>query len=200
MRNMITGLEITKREEDNSELSQVTGERINKSIDVDKESQVYDPLTGQYIEKSENDKSLWPSFLSSEDDIEKSGEVAFTCDVPFIKADKAKQIVYGIVYSPDEVDSQGDEASAEEIEKAAHDFLATCRVMKVMHKGKPAKVDVIESYIAPEDVTIGEQEVKKGSWVVAVKIHSKKIWKAVVDGELTGFSMAGRAAEESEAV
>jgi len=189
MQNCISGIEIIEKSE-KQERSQVTGQILREP------SGVHNNLTGMY--DKEEDVALrkacgvrWPSLVG--ESVEKSDGDTFECFTPFIKADTMKQIVYGIVYSPDEVDSQGDEASAEEIEKAAHQFLAECRVMKVMHRGKPAKVEVIESYVAPEDFTLGKQKITKGSWVVAVHVTDKKIWKAIIDGELNGFSMAGHA-------
>lgn len=195
MLNTLTGMEIVEKADDNLELNLATGCFQKKCIDVDKEGLVHDPLTGQYIEKSESDKPLWPSLLS--EPVEKSEREEFELDVPFAKADKAQQIVYGIVYEPDVEDSQGDEANAEEIRKAAHDFLVNSRVLKVMHKGKKLNAEIVESYIAPEDFKLGEQEVKKGSWVIATHVSDKKVWKAIVDGKLTGFSMAGTARSDA---
>jgi len=187
MRSIITGIEIVEKSRDDTlEESLITGMPIKKA----EPSGIHNNMTGMY--DSESEVALrkargvrWPTLVGTED------SEAFVCDVPFCKADKEEQIVYGIVYEPDTEDSQGDEASAAEIEKAAHAFLANSRVMKVMHKGKPAKIEVVESYIAPEDFELGEQEIKKGSWVVAAHVSDKKIWKAIKDGTLTGFSMAG---------
>lgn len=112
---------------------------------------------------------------------------------PIDKADSDEQVVCGIVYEPDEVDAQGDKANEIEIRKAAYQFMEQVQVFKIMHKGKKAKVKVLESYIAPVDFTMANQFIKKGSWVITVRILDKKIWKAVKDGKLTGFSMAGYA-------
>lgn len=194
--NMITGMEIEKREDDGMERNVFTGCFQKRKLDIDREGLEHDPLTGGYRKVEKSDKPLWPSLLESP--VEKSDD-EFEAFAPFIKADADKQIVYSVVYSPDTVDSQGDEASAEEIEKTAHDFLVNSRVMKVMHKGKQAKVEVIESYIAPEDFELGKQVVSKGTWVVAAHVSDKKIWKAIVAGKLTGFSMAGYARTETAA-
>ena len=177
MRSTITQMEIEKRD-DSMELNSLTG-CMQKKLGKDN------------LKKS--NVGYWPS-LTGEDVKKADGsQIKFACDVPFFKADKMKQIVYGVVYEPDVADAQNDEANADEIEKAAHDFLAKSRVMKVMHEGKQAQVEVIESFIAPVNFTLGKQKVTKGSWVVAVHVSDKKIWKSIVDGELTGFSMAGKA-------
>lgn len=109
------------------------------------------------------------------------------------KADKDEQIVMGVVYEPDETDSQGDTANEKEIRKAAYQFMEEVQKFKVMHKGNKVKVKVLESYVSPADFTIEEQSIKKGSWLLTVRVLDKKIWKAIKDGKLTGFSMAGYA-------
>lgn len=114
------------------------------------------------------------------------------------KADKEEHIVCGIVYEPDTEDSQGDEANEEEIRKAAYQFMEKVQLFKVMHKGKKVKVKILESYIAPVKFTLAKQKVKKGTWLITVRVLDKKIWKAVKDGELNGFSMAGYAKTEGD--
>ena len=140
-------------------------------------------------------KLLWPSISNA---CESEGREGFEKHIPiFMKADDTDEhIAYGVVYQPDVEDSQGDMASEEEIRKAAYQFMEEVQVFKVMHKGSKANIKVLESYIAPQDLTITKQKVKKGSWVIAVRVLSDKIWKAIKDGTLTGFSMAGSAKRE----
>lgn len=111
--------------------------------------------------------------------------------IPVEKGDE--HIVYGIVYEPDTVDAQGDKANAEEIKKAAYDFMEHVQTFKVMHKGNKVKVKILENYIAPVDFTIEKREIKKGSWVLVTRILDKKLWKDIKSGKLTGYSMAGYA-------
>lgn len=113
--------------------------------------------------------------------------------VAILKANEDEHIVCGVVYAPDEIDSQGDMASAKEICKAAHGFMEKVQTFKVMHKGQKQDVKVLESYLAPVDFEINDTTVKKGSWVLSVRVLSEKIWKQIKDGTLTGFSMAGMA-------
>ena len=115
---------------------------------------------------------------------------------PIDKADSEEHIVCGIVYEPDVEDSQGDMADEEEIRKAAYRFMEKTQTFKVMHKNQKVKVKVLESYIAPTDFTLAFQTIKKGSWVITVRVLDKKIWKSVKSGELNGFSMAGYATSE----
>jgi len=123
----------------------------------------------------------------------KLGKPMFEKNLSIIPVDKTsdQQIVTGIIYEVDTEDSQGDEANAEEVEKAAYNFMENVRVFKLMHKGKRIRVNILESYLAPQDLTINKQNVVKGSWVMTVRVLDKKIWKAIRRGKYNGFSMAG---------
>jgi 8-oxo-dGTP pyrophosphatase MutT (NUDIX family)/SAM-dependent methyltransferase len=115
--------------------------------------------------------------------------------VPICKADKARQIVYCVVLAPEENDLQDDFMMADDIEQAAHGYLEKSRVVGAMHKKQIDGV-VVESYIAPVDFdfqsdAFGPQNVKKGSWVVGLKINDPKEWAKVEDGEYTGVSVGG---------
>ena len=104
-----------------------------------------------------------------------------------------QRLVSGVVYEPDFVDSQDEFASAEEIEKAAHNFLVKFRTIKRQHEEVRKDIDLVESFIAPVDMKVNEEIIKKGSWVITVKIHSDEIWEDVKNGNITGFSMGGTA-------
>jgi hypothetical protein len=124
-----------------------------------------------------------------EDDLDKS------CDkinkrIAFIAKAQDQQVVYGVVSEPGTVDLQGDRLSESEIRKACHKFMMTSQKIGKEHEGI-AKADIIESYIAPVTFKCGGQAVRKGSWVMAVKIHDPGIWRDVKKGDITGFSIAG---------
>ena len=111
-----------------------------------------------------------------------------------LKQDEEQQLITGVVMEPDTVDTQGDVVSKEEIQKAAYKFLVKSRTIGLQHK-KKGPVDVVESFIVPEDMTMGGQEVKKGSWLMTVKVTDDKVWQNVKDGKYTGFSIGGYAAK-----
>ena len=107
------------------------------------------------------------------------------------KADKAKQIVWGEVYAPDTLDSQGDFMAREWIEKMAYDF---------MRKGLTKSIDtehnleingsaVVESFIARDN----DPDFTPGSWVMGVHMPDN-VWKDVEGGRINGFSMYGSGA------
>ena len=109
-------------------------------------------------------------------------------EVKFASIDEDLQIVYGIALEPNETDSHGDTITEAEIEKAAHGYALTPMIVGEGHT-KKAKATPVETYIAPVEFELGGQTVKKGSWVMAIKVHSKKLWKGVKDGSFTGLSI-----------
>jgi len=127
----------------------------------------------------------------SKPDIEKKFE-KFVPIFPIAKGDE--RICCSVVYAPGNVndtDAQGDFATEEEIRLAAYNFMEKTQVFKVNHEGKPIKVKILESYIAPQDITIAGQPIIKGSWILTTRILDKKVWEAIKKKEITGMSMAG---------
>jgi DNA adenine methylase len=115
------------------------------------------------------------------------------------KIDSAKRLIYGPALVPETFDSQEHIASAVEIEKAAHDFLAGVnedRQMGVMHEDFEPEIAVVESYIAPVDFDLGDDPISIGTWVIVSKVYDDDVWQRVQDGELTGYSIAGKAVSE----
>lgn len=111
--------------------------------------------------------------------------------------DEAQHVVYGVVLSPGVEDSQGDIIDADQIEKAAHQWLVEFRKHDVQHTevakgddGLPI-AEPVESYIAPCDLEIAGEPVLKGAWVVGTRINDPGTWDDVVSGRRTGFSIGG---------
>lgn len=123
---------------------------------------------------------------------------AFTRDVSFLRKageeGEEKRLVYGIVLEPETPDSQGDIYSAEEVEAAAHGFMANYQNVGSMHRVLVNDgAEVVESYIAPGDFSVGDQKVQAGTWILVVHVMSDTLWQQVTTGELTGFSIGGYA-------
>jgi hypothetical protein len=105
------------------------------------------------------------------------------------KASKPEdQVVYGEVYVPNRVDTDHETMSAEDVEKAAWEFLSTGKTSKIdiQHDLAESGCQVIESFIARVDW----EPWVEGSWVMGVKCPDG-IWKLVKSGELNGFSFYG---------
>lgn len=111
--------------------------------------------------------------------------------VPILKTEEEKQLVTGVVYEPDVEDSHGDTMTAEEIEKAAYTFMENYQHIDKQHDEIAGKGTVVENWIAKSDMTVGEQEVQAGTWLMTVRVDDADTWEEIKKGEVTGFSMGG---------
>lgn len=119
---------------------------------------------------------------------------AFAQEVRVCKAEE--RYVLGIVLEPQDpdcpLDSQGDVYTAETIRRAAHLFMEEYRNIGLQHSGLVNdKVKILETWIQHEDTVIGGQNVKAGSWLMAVRVIDDQLWEDVKAGRLTGFSIGG---------
>jgi len=55
------------------------------------------------------------------------------------------------------------------------------------------RVKILESYLAPAAFELDRTNVKKGTWLLAVRVVDDDLWKQVKSGELAGFSIGGSA-------
>jgi len=135
-----------------------------------------------------------------------------------LPAEKAEgedeQFILGIVLEPNDgdggapldPDTQSDIYSAEEIRETAHKFMAERQHIGLMHKEIiDDKVQILESFIAPVDFKVTDpgtgktEKVRKGSWLLAMRILDKGMWEAIKRGELDALSMGGNAIRTPEA-
>lgn len=141
-----------------------------------------------YVDKAANQKQFF--FTKSVEQLEPTFQKEIKVFIN--KEEAAQQLVYGLVYEPGVEDAHGDFMTAEEIEKAAHGFMKDARNIDKQHDFSAGVGEVVESYIAPADFTLGEQEITKGSWIMVTKA-SDEIWEEIQKGNITGYSMAGTA-------
>ena len=113
--------------------------------------------------------------------------------IPLLKTDE-ERFVLGVVLEPETVDAQKDIYSAAEVREAAHRFMEEYQNVGLMHRQLVnGKVKILESYVAPADLELGGGHVKKGTWVLAVRVEDDELWRQVKDGSLAGFSIGGSA-------
>lgn len=130
-----------------------------------------------------------------QDDVPEQEE--FADQNAILKADDEKRIVVSVAMVPELVDTHGDIADAEVIENAAHGFLIMCPQARVQHTPERFEgLHIVESYIVRNNTKINGVSVKKGTWVVAMKVESDFLWGLVKDGTFTGFSIGGFAEVE----
>jgi len=105
-----------------------------------------------------------------------------------------ERFVLGIVLEPETIDSQNDVYSGQVIRNTAHDFMEKFQNMGFMHRGLINNaVKILESFIAPTDFIVGGQKVKKGTWLLAIRVVDDELWLKIKRGEITGFSIGGSA-------
>jgi len=148
------------------------------------------------VDKGANRKNIiWKALDANNDNFQHSFNIKKTND--------EKRIVYGIVYSPNEVDAHGDFATSEEIEKACYGF---------MKKSKTNSIDTQHDMNVCQDCFVGENWIVKdhdalfpddlGAWAIGIRVENDEVWKSVKSGEFGGISMYGHAekVEKSEDV
>jgi len=119
-------------------------------------------------------------------------------EIPIVKISE-ERFVLGVVLEPETKDSQGDIYSADEVRKAAHGFMEKFQNVGLQHrKLVNGKVRILESFVAPADHKLGKAAVKKGTWLLGVRVVDDALWFAVKSGKLTGFSIGGSAIRRPE--
>lgn len=118
-----------------------------------------------------------------------------------LKVDDEQRMVYGWASVVTEkgvpvVDRQGDVIEADTLVKAVNNFMEYVRVGKAMHTGEQVGV-VVHSLPVTKEIcdALGIQSDREG-WVVAYKVYDDSVWAMVKSGELSAFSIGGRATKE----
>lgn len=124
-------------------------------------------------------------------ELEKEGNIRI------LKVDKLQHIVWGVVLQPDIPDLQGDIISAEEIEKAAYNYMIESRATGFRHQ-KELDAAIVESYIQKADEVFEGEKIKKGSWMAAMKVFDEEVCKGIDSGEFHSFSIGGFAGKRNK--
>lgn len=139
------------------------------------------------VGKGANQKTvIWKSAEAAEPTIQKQISIA--------KVDEEERMVFGIVYSPDQVDSQGDVADAAVIKEMAYNFQKSAQTGNIdkQHNFSAGEGFVAESWLTKAGDPLFPND-PVGSWAVGIKVEKDETWEAVKKGELAGLSMAGLA-------
>ncbi len=166
------------------------GEDVDKSIDSSMEADADVDVDADVNADVDTDSRVVPN---SDDG---KAQASFSRTSPLIKGvdPQDERYVLGVVLEPEMVDAQGDIYSAEEIRQAAHRFMEEFGGLGLMHRLQVnGQVRILESYLAPVDLEVGGVKVRRGTWLLAVRILSDALWEQVKDGTLGGFSIGGSA-------
>ena len=110
--------------------------------------------------------------------------------IPLAKSlDIEKQQFMAVVLRPNKLDTDNNFYSAITVEKACHDFNEHCRTSNLQHLFDTKLVNISESYIAPADFLVEDQQFLKGDWVAVSEIRDADLWQMCKDGGFTGYSV-----------
>jgi hypothetical protein len=108
--------------------------------------------------------------------------------------DYSEHFVLGIVAEPEVVDAHDDVVGEDEIRRAAHKFMESYRNMGVQHERIDNEgIRILESCVTRCDEEISGQYVRKGSWILGLRVVDDDLWKSVLKGDYTGLSLGGSA-------
>ncbi len=104
------------------------------------------------------------------------------------EAPAKQQVAFGAVYAPGVIDSQNDFMRADEIRKAAYDFLrrGTTDAIDTQHNNEKNGAYVVESFLSKK----GDPDFPiEGTWVVGIHVPCADLWGKIEKGEIGGLSM-----------
>jgi len=181
--------------------------------DISLRNWAFDPDKAR--KRAEQDPAVKRDLAVIEETMARDIRVVFDRGEQLAKADTEEHFVLGIVLEPNDgedgapldPDAQQDIYSAEWIREQAHTFMASYRRIGVQHQIvlPTDAVQILESYIAPSDFDFelpggGTYKVRKGTWLLGIRVIDDALWKAIKDGEFTGFSIEGFATRSPQKV
>lgn len=124
---------------------------------------------------------------------------------PIIKSvDELKREITFLIYEPNVPDAHGEFASIDTLQKACDNFnqcyfeksIAVTSLFHMRNEdGNIESTDsfeILKTFTAPVDLTIGETPVSEGSWLAIIKITNDVLWQLFLDGEVSGLSMGAK--------
>lgn len=143
---------------------------------------------------------------------QKSKKLDLTYNVPiYIKKDShdEERMIFGIVLEPNDgskrgvpldPDAHGDIYSQDDVKKAAYSFMEDDDAGNrgYMHQFfMNDDFTLLENYVTKGKTEIdtedGPIKLRKGTWVIGVRVNSDNVWSMIKDKEITGFSIGGTA-------
>jgi hypothetical protein len=114
----------------------------------------------------------------------------------------SERLVTGVVLEPETPDgtttdeSEADIYSAEEIKKGMFWWMENSRGTFAYHHVEQGgytladeAVSILENWQARSDYTEGEQEIKKGTWMLTTRVHDDQLWDDIVNERIRSWSV-----------
>jgi hypothetical protein len=143
-------------------------------------------------------EDILKSYIKDITDAEVNSEdILSGINLPITKAvdEELKQVTY-VAMIPDHTDLHGDYTSENEVRKAKESFNKSMMRANLFHLVMTDTFDVIESYLAPCDMVLNDQFVKKSTWLMTLQVHDDTLWQMIKDDEVTGISIGALASVE----
>ena len=90
-------------------------------------------------------------------------------------------------------DLHGDWYDLDTVEDACHSFNRFCRKANLFHLVDTTAFEFVESYITESDMIVGEEPIKKGSWLAKIYVNKSDVgdlvWESIKSGEFNGLSV-----------
>lgn len=90
-------------------------------------------------------------------------------------------------------DLHGDWYDRDTVEDACHSFNRFCRKANLFHLVDTTAFEFVESYITESDMLIGEEPIKKGSWLAKIYVNKSDVgdlvWESIKSFEFNGLSV-----------
>lgn len=90
-------------------------------------------------------------------------------------------------------DLHGDWYDEDTVEQACHSFNTLCMKANFLHRMPTDVFTFVESYITKTEMILGDQYIKKGSWLATIKVEETEagemIWQGIKDGKFNGLSI-----------
>ena len=145
----------------------------------------------------------------------------FETFAPIVKVNQDEHVVKMIILEAEVADNQTHVVSEEEIRNAMYHWMENYRKLEVMHRDKAGNLfqleegilspedeawrqdwegtfSILECFQAPTDYFEDDQLVRKGSWILTLRVNYENIWQKIKNKELTGASIGGHGALTSE--
>lgn len=118
---------------------------------------------------------------------------------PIVKSlNEEKRLATFLVLEPQDddlttTDLHGSWYNAATVEDACHSFNRFCRKANLFHLVDTTSFEFVESYITEAEITIGEETIKKGSWLAKIYVTKSEsgdlVWESIKSGEFNGLSV-----------
>lgn len=186
--------------------------KVDKSLDIKiNDQEVIDPgllssiinsIACFFRDKQWNDQYQQETAEYAEEQLEGAGmkdpneaaEGEYTAPVVKALNSELRQATY-VVLEPNKADLQKDIYDTVEVSKACHNFWTFCQKAYVDHSSETDSAKIVENYIAPADIVLGDKLVTKGTWLQVWQFDNT-LWESVKDGTYTGVSIGAYATSE----